>query len=162
MAKFKLKTKDSGRELIKIAIIAAAMLGSRKFLSFESFFKNMKPDSMWIKNEGLIKVGLAAILIPMVRNEYLKAALLGIGLEGGVKAIRRFTMKNGQFTMDAIGNQNQQQAYYMQEYNKMMGQFPGYGYTPGQVQQQMQYSVAGQPGGVAPYSGVPYSVGKVA
>jgi len=168
MAQIRVKAKESVDELIKIGVIGAAMHASRKFFSFETFFPKMSPDNFLIKNEGIAKVAIAAFAIPMVKNKWLKMALLGVGLEGGLKAIRRLTMKNGEYTLDPIGNAQQQ--YYTQEYNKMMGQFPGYGYTPAQVQAQTAAGVAGMGNhnynmgnrSVAPYSGVPYAVGAMA
>ena len=150
--------KDAG----KLGAVALGTVASAKFLDFNQIFSNQPADSLLRKNQGLIKVGAAILLMPMIKNDMLKMVLLGVGVEGGIRSLRRFTTsaETGDSFFPQIGRGGNNEKYF-EEYQKMMGQqFPGYGFTPRQVQEQLVTSV-GQfpPGGTSPMTEVPMAVG---
>jgi hypothetical protein len=67
----------------------------------------MKPDSPFIKHEGLIKLGAAVIALSMFGNKMpmpLKFIIAGVGVQGGIKAVKQYTMNDaGKSFIDSIG-----------------------------------------------------------
>lgn len=154
----KLKGREMATNAGSVLAVGLGMYGSR-MLSVKTIAPNLPEDSWWIKNEGMLKFGAGILLLPMIKNPFLKMAMIGMAVEGGLSAARSFIPEGSKMQIPMMGQGDTDDAYYYQEYQKMMGQFPGYGFTPAQVEQQLKTSV-GNRGGTSPYTDVPMAVGS--
>lgn len=107
---FKAKAKMAAITAAEVGVMGGSMLLSQKFLSFDVIFKNQiaadptYKDKWFIKHQGAIKFAagvLGAIYIP---NPWLKLVAVGVAINGLVQEVRVLTMKDGEYTFDAIGN----------------------------------------------------------
>jgi hypothetical protein len=93
MAKFSFKNLGKGG-LVKDAaevggvVIAAGL--SRKYLDIARLFPN-QPQSMFVKQQGWIKLIGGILLRSQVKNPMLKVAATGIAFDGGISAFRKLT-----------------------------------------------------------------------
>lgn len=145
--KFDMKkvSKNLGIEAGKAAAIAGGMILSKKFLDTEVIFKNQKPDSFLRKQGGWVKAiaALAVLSSDMVKNDYAKSAIMGVGVEGLITGIRGMTVNKdtGEAFFDKIGQAGGWGAIATQQ--------------PGSVSRQIADSVSGtEPVMQVPGSGV--------
>jgi hypothetical protein len=94
-------------QLKPIGAITAGVIISQKFFDFKTMFKDKKPEDAVIKYEGEIKLGGAAFLLSTVGknwNPMLKFAIMGVGIQGGIKMVRKYTMNDaGKSFVEQIG-----------------------------------------------------------
>ena len=81
---------------MKIALATAGTIGAQKFLDFQTLMKDKyakDPNNFIFKHEGLIKVGGAIVTIAMWKTmpEWLKWLVIGLGIQGAIKAVRTYT-----------------------------------------------------------------------
>lgn len=107
---FKGKSKDLAKNAMTVAKPIVGVTGGvvvgQKFLDFKTLFPNMKPDNFLIKHEGMVKVGAVLVTLSLWKNapEMVKWALIGIAVQGGIKAIRQYTTNDaGVAFINAIG-----------------------------------------------------------
>jgi hypothetical protein len=113
MAKFELfkgKAKDFGKGVMEIGkpvlLGTTGVIVAQKFLDFKTLFPNVTPDKFFIKHEGLIKVGAVIVTLAMWKKcpELLKWLLIGVAIQGGIKAVRTYTMGDaGKAFVESIG-----------------------------------------------------------
>lgn len=102
--KAKASAKKRGKDIItnakepamQIALATAGAIGTQKFLDFQTMMKDQyakDPNSFVFKHEGIIKVGAAVITIAAWKNmpEWLKWLVIGLGVQGAIKAVRTYT-----------------------------------------------------------------------
>ena len=91
----KARLKNLGKTAVKdattVGITLGGLLASRKFLDFQTIFKNQPEDSFMRKNEGPIKLIGGVLAIGMIKNPMIKALAIGMALDGGVMTIRNMT-----------------------------------------------------------------------
>lgn len=77
-----------------IVLATAGVVGAQKFLDFKTLFPNVDPNKFFIKHEGAIKLGGVIVTLSMWKNcpEWLKWVLIGVAIQGGIKATRQYTM----------------------------------------------------------------------
>lgn len=105
-----------GRELGAGAATMGGMILSKKFLAPDLLLKNQPDDNFFKKNFQIIKAlgaftYLAATTEPTgkgkkeMTNIMIRRAILGIGLEGGITAIRKLTIneETGEAFFDKLG-----------------------------------------------------------
>jgi hypothetical protein len=94
---------------MQIALATAGTIGAQKFLDFQTLMKDKyakEPDSFIFKHEGAIKVGGAIIAIAAWKTmpEWLKWLVIGIGVQGAIKAVRQYTKDDkGETKVPQIG-----------------------------------------------------------
>lgn len=81
---------------MQIGLATAGIVGAQKFLDFKDLMKDQyakDPNAIFFKHEGLIKVGAAVVTIAMWKNmpEWVKWLVIGIGIQGGIVAVREYT-----------------------------------------------------------------------
>ena len=89
-----------------ILLTTGGVVAAQKFLDFKQLFPNVKPDNFMMKHEGLIKVGGVVVTLAVWKNcpEWVKYLLMGVAIQGGIKAIKQYTMnKEGKAFIDNIG-----------------------------------------------------------
>ncbi len=116
MAKFDLfkgKAKDFGKGVMDngkpILLGTAGVIVGQKFLDFKTLFPNVAPDKFFIKHEGAIKIGAIVVTLAMWKKcpDMLKWLLIGVAIQGGIKAVRQYTMNDaGKAFVDQIGAGN--------------------------------------------------------
>lgn len=116
MAKFELfkgKAKDFGKGAMDAAkpilLGTTGVIVGQKFLDFKTLFPNVSPDKFFIKHEGLIKMGGVIVTLAMWKKcpELLKWLLIGVAIQGGIKAVRQYTMNDaGKAFVEQIGAGN--------------------------------------------------------
>jgi hypothetical protein len=104
---FKNTGKKVWQEAQPILLGTAGVIASQKFLDFKKLFPNMDPTKPLIKHEGIIKVGGVLIALSMIKkvNPMLKYLLYGVAIQGGIKAVRTYTVnkETGVSFVDQIG-----------------------------------------------------------
>lgn len=77
-----------------IALATVGVVGAQKFLDFKTMFPNVDPNKFFIKHEGAIKLGGVVLTLSMWKNcpEWLRWILIGVAIQGGIKATRQYTM----------------------------------------------------------------------
>lgn len=89
-----------------IVLTTAGVIAGQKFLDFKTLFPNVKPDEFFIKHEGLIKLGGVVVTLALWKNcpVWLKWILIGVAIQGGIKAVRQYTMSDaGKAFVEQIG-----------------------------------------------------------
>ncbi len=81
---------------MQIGLATAGVVASQKFLNFKELMKDQyakDPNAIFFKHEGLIKVGGAIVTIAMWKTmpEWAKWLVIGVGIQGGIVAIREYT-----------------------------------------------------------------------
>lgn len=111
------KGKGFGKSVMNEALppllITAGVVGSQKFLDFktvaEKFNLTVKPDSFFMKHEGIIKMGGVVVTLAMWKKcpVWLKWLLIGVAVQGGIKAVKQYTINDaGKSFIDYIGDGN--------------------------------------------------------
>lgn len=108
MAKFNFKTagKDVMKSAQPILLGTAGVIAGQKFLDFKTLFPNVDPNKFFIKHEGVIKVGGVVVALAVFKNlpEWAKYLLIGVAIQGGIKAVRTYTKNpEGKAFVDQIG-----------------------------------------------------------
>lgn len=110
MAKFKDHAKVAGYTVAEVAVVGGSMLLTKKFLDFETLFKNQiaadpkYKDKFWMKHEGGIKLVAGALAASYVKNPWLKMVLIGVAVGGFIQEVRVLTTKaDGSSFFDQIG-----------------------------------------------------------
>lgn len=101
--------KNVVSEGVPIIMTTAGVVVAQKFLDFKTLLPNAKPDAFYMKHEGLVKLGGAIIALAMFKKLPMPVRFLiaGIGVQGGIKAVRQYTMNDaGKAFMDQIGENN--------------------------------------------------------
>lgn len=91
---------------IPLGLTTAGVIAGQKFLDFKTIFPNVSPDKFFIKHEGLIKVGAVVVTLAMWQKcpEWLKYLLMGVAIQGALKAARQYTMNDkGEAFFEKIG-----------------------------------------------------------
>jgi hypothetical protein len=83
-------TKSVMTEGKTVVIVLAGALASRKFLDFDTMFATQPADGYLRKHQGAIKFLGATIATGFVKNKMVKELLMGVALEGGIKAVRTY------------------------------------------------------------------------
>lgn len=98
--------KNIGNEALPIVMTTAGVIVGQKFLDFKTLLPNAKPDSFFMKHEGLVKLGAAILALAMFKKLPMPVRFLiaGVGVQGGIKAVRQYTMNDaGKSFVDQIG-----------------------------------------------------------
>jgi hypothetical protein len=108
LGKGKGMVKNIANEAIPILAVTAGVVGAQKFLDFKTLLPNAKPDAFYMKHEGLVKLGGAILLLslPIAKKipMPIRFVIAGIGVQGGIKAVRQYTMNDaGKSFVDQIG-----------------------------------------------------------
>lgn len=110
---FKMKAKGFGQAAMQngkpIIFGTVGVVAGQKFLDFKTLFPNVSPDKFLIKHEGLIKVGAVLVTLSIWKTapEIVKWILIGIAIQGGIKAVRQYTTNDaGVAFINAIGAGN--------------------------------------------------------
>jgi len=102
--------KNVGSEALPIIMTTAGVVVGQKFLDFKTLLPNAKPDSFFMKHEGLVKLSGAIIALAMFKKLPMPVRFMiaGIGVQGGIKAVRQYTMNDaGKAFMEQIGADSQ-------------------------------------------------------
>jgi len=109
----KFEAKKIGITAGEIAVVGTAMIITKKFLDFNTLFKNKIAadptfaDKWFIKHQGAIRFGLGLAAASYIKNPWLKLAMLGIAAEGFITEVRVLTTDAaGTSFFDKIGNNN--------------------------------------------------------
>lgn len=100
--------KNAYAEGMPIVMTTAGVIVGQKFLDFKTLLPNAKPDAFYMKHEGLVKLGGAILLLASPLGKKIpmpvKFMIAGIGVQGGIKAVRQYTMNDaGKAFIDQIG-----------------------------------------------------------
>src|SRR5690606_6956895 len=101
---------------MQIALATAGVIGTQKFLDFQTLMKDKyakDPNNFIFKQEGLIKVGGAIIAVAAWKNmpEWLKWLVIGVGIQGAIKAVRQYTKDDkGESKVPHIGAAEMEEA----------------------------------------------------
>lgn len=96
-----------------VMLTTAGVVAAQKFFDFKTMFPNVKPDNVVIKHEGLVKVGAVVVTLAVWKDcpDWLKWMLIGVAVQGGIKAVRQYTMnKEGKAIMEQIGAEDEYSA----------------------------------------------------
>jgi len=128
MKNFKVIVKHGAITAGEVGVITGGIIVTKKFLDFKNLFKNQiaaNPDyanKFHIKHQGIIKVAAGTIGASMVKNPWIKLALIGMAVEGAITEIRVLTTnkETGASFFDQIGAGESQMDLEMLEAAKMI------------------------------------------
>ena len=112
MAKYNFKEKGKMALMTgaEIGTVGASMLLTKKFLDFNTLFKNQitkdpKYAEKWfIKHQGAVKFGAGILAAIHVQNPWLRLAFIGVAVVGFIEETRVLTtQKDGTNFFDQIG-----------------------------------------------------------
>lgn len=114
----KFNFKEAGKHTLmtvaEIGTVGGSMILTKKFLDFNTVFKRQieadpkYAEKFHIKHQGAIKLVGGALGASMVKNPWIKLALVGVALEGFITEARTLmTDDKGTAYFDAIGAANE-------------------------------------------------------
>lgn len=101
------------KEAKPIVLTTTGVIAAQKFLDFKTLFPNVDKEKFFIKHEGLIKMGGVIVTLAMWKKcpDWLKWVLIGVAIQGGIKAVRQYTMSDaGKAFVEQIGAGDYDQA----------------------------------------------------
>ena len=93
--------------VLEIGLATGGVIAAQKFLDFKTLMPNVSPDKWFIKHEGLVKVGGVLVTMAIWKGmpHWAKWLLIGVAIQGGIKAVRTYTMGDtGKAFVEQIGD----------------------------------------------------------